>query len=45
MNIYILLDFQPASEYIPHPVTKLILVCVRARWKYDKWNMNEAMNI
>lgn len=28
MNIYILLDFQQASEYIPHPISKLILLCV-----------------
>jgi hypothetical protein len=40
MNIYILLDFQPASEYIPHPISKLILLCVlevqvKYEWSYE----------
>jgi hypothetical protein len=42
MNIYILLDFQPASEYIPYLISKLILLCVcvsevqvKYEWSYE----------
>jgi hypothetical protein len=41
MNIYILLDFQPAFDYAPHPISKLIFLCVlevlqvKYEWSYE----------
>jgi hypothetical protein len=41
MNIYILLDFQPAFDYAPHPTSKLIFLCVlevrqvKYEWSYE----------
>lgn len=41
MNIYILLDFQPAFDYVPHPISKLIFLCVpeelqvKYEWGYE----------